>query len=71
MPSWCRRNVADWVRICGPGWTVCVLDTEPGPPNYSLRYVAPARLLAAFLKRTMHGPWDGPHSADLLRGACL
>ncbi|KAH8648559.1 hypothetical protein BX600DRAFT_555031 [Xylariales sp. PMI_506] len=36
MPAWCQRNVVDWARICGPEWTVRVLDNVTGSPNYAL-----------------------------------
>ena len=72
MPSWCKRNVADWVRICGgAGWTVRVLDNTAASPSYALRYIKEDLLPEAFVKGTMDGPYSGPHSADLLRGACL
>lgn len=72
MPSWCRRNVVDWVRRCGPdGWTVRVLDNLPASANYALHYVPADMLPEAFVGRQMDGPYVGPHSADFLRGACL
>ncbi|KAF9894147.1 hypothetical protein FE257_009120 [Aspergillus nanangensis] len=71
MPEWCQRNIADWQRICGPSWTIRVLDTLPGSPSHALKYV-PAELLPdTFVHGTMDGPYVGPHSADFLRGACL
>ncbi|KAI8268529.1 putative glycosyl transferase FCK3 [Colletotrichum sp. SAR11_239] len=70
-PLWARRNVVDWVRICGPNWTVRVLDNVPESPNYVLKYL-PAELFPnAFVDRTMKGPWAGQHSADFIRGAAL
>ncbi|KAF8206170.1 hypothetical protein K438DRAFT_1816717 [Mycena galopus ATCC 62051] len=71
MPGWCQRNVTDWVRICGPEWTVRVLDNVPDSPNYALKYIARALLPDAFVERKMDGPHAGPHSADFLRCACL
>jgi hypothetical protein len=71
MPSWCQRNVADWVRICGPSWTVRVLDTVPDSPNHALKFADPGLLPEAFVKGTMDGPYVGPHSMDFLRGALL
>ncbi|KAI1194444.1 capsular polysaccharide synthesis protein-domain-containing protein [Nemania serpens] len=70
MPAWCRRNVISWVRICGPEWTVRVLDHDPDSPNYAPKYIAKG-LPDAFYDRTMDGTHAGPHSADFLRGACL
>jgi mannosyltransferase OCH1-like enzyme len=70
MPAWCRRNVANWVRICGPEWTIRVLDSDPKSPNYAAKYV-PEGLPDAFYNQTMDGTHAGPHSADFLRGACL
>ncbi|KAL5044719.1 hypothetical protein BDW71DRAFT_215553 [Aspergillus fruticulosus] len=71
MPAWCQRNVADWQRICGPSWTIRVLDTVPGSPNHALNYIPPELLPETFVNQTMEGPYTGPHSADFLRGACL
>ncbi|KAJ6500463.1 hypothetical protein C8R45DRAFT_1122260, partial [Mycena sanguinolenta] len=71
MSGWCKRNVVDWVRICGPEWTVRILDNVPDSPNYALKYLSRALLPDAFVERTMDGPYVGPHAADFLRGACL
>ncbi|KAL4913560.1 hypothetical protein BDW62DRAFT_220616 [Aspergillus aurantiobrunneus] len=70
-PQWCRRNIADWQRICGPEWTIRVLDTVPGSPSNALNFVPPDMLPETFVQGTMAGPYVGPHSADFLRGACL
>ncbi|KAI8945156.1 hypothetical protein F4801DRAFT_569370 [Xylaria longipes] len=70
MPAWCRRNVISWVRICGPEWTVRVLDSIPESPNYAVKYV-PTGLPDSFYNNAMDGTHAGPHSADFLRGACL
>lgn len=71
MPDWCRRNVVDWVRILGDGWTVRVIDTIPESPNYALKFAPRDMLPKAFLEGTMAGPYAKPHSADFLRGALL
>ena len=71
MPSWCQRNVVDWVRILGPSWTVRVLDSMRGSPNYALNYVPPDSLPETWVKGTMDGVYKGPHACDLLRGSCL
>jgi hypothetical protein len=71
MPSWCQRNVVDWARLCGPLWTIRVLDNVPNSPNNALNYVSEDLLPQAFVKRTMDGPYAAQHSADVLRGACL
>ncbi|KAL4894407.1 hypothetical protein BDV59DRAFT_11015 [Aspergillus ambiguus] len=71
MPGWCRRNVIDWQRICGPSWTIRVLDTVPNSPNHALNYIPADMLPDTFTMGTMDGPYVGPHSADFLRGACL
>ncbi|KAK9368249.1 hypothetical protein V1509DRAFT_639752 [Lipomyces kononenkoae] len=71
MPAWCLRNVLDWVRLCGPSWTVFVLDSVPGSPNHALKYLPADKLPESFVQGTMEGPYVGPHSADFLRGACL
>ncbi|KAJ7261368.1 hypothetical protein B0H12DRAFT_350591 [Mycena haematopus] len=71
MSGWCKRNVVDWVRICGPEWTVRILDNVPDSPNYALKFLSRTLLPDAFVERKMDGPYTGPHSADFLRGACL
>ncbi len=71
MPSWCQRNLVNWVRLCGPSWSLRVLDNVPGSPNNALKWVPTNLLPQTFLNGTMEGPYTGPHSADFLRGACL
>jgi hypothetical protein len=71
MPPWCLRNVVDWVRICGPSWTVRVLDAVPGSSTNALKYLSADLLPESFVKGTMTGAYVGPHSSDFLRGACL
>ena len=71
MPDWCQRNVCNWARLCGPSWKIRVLDSVPDSPNYALKYVPAEMLPETFVKGTMDGPYVGPHSADMLRGACL
>ncbi|CAI6234838.1 unnamed protein product [Periconia digitata] len=72
MPPWCQRNVASWVRMhSSTNWTIRVLDSTPASPNYFLNYVSGDHLPDAFVGGTMDGPYVGPHSADMLRGACL
>ena len=71
MPSWCQRNIFNWVRLHGDDWTVRVLDTVPDSPNHALKWIAPEALPEAFVNGTMTGPYTGPHSADFLRGAAL
>jgi hypothetical protein len=71
MPAWCQRNVIDWVRICGPDWTVRILDAIPGSETNALKYISPDLLPESFVKGTMTGAYTGPHSSDFLRGACL
>ena len=71
MPGWCKRNVVAWQRICGPEWTVRVLDSVPGSPNHALKFLSKDLLPKAFVDNAMDGEYSGPHSADLLRGACL
>ncbi|KAF2104219.1 hypothetical protein NA57DRAFT_70436 [Rhizodiscina lignyota] len=71
MSAWCQRNVFNWIRLCGPSWSVRVLDNIPDSPNNALKWVTPDLLPDTFVKGTMDGPYVGPHSADFLRGACL
>ena len=70
-PSWCQRNVVDWVRILGPSWHVRVLDSIQDSPNYALKYITADSLPETWIKGTMDGPYTGPHACDLLRGSCL
>lgn len=69
MPAWTRRNVVNWARLCGPSWTIRILDMVPNSSNNALNFVPPAMLPEIFTKGTMKGPYTGPHSADFLRGA--
>ena len=73
MPAWCQRNICNWIRLCGPSWTVRVLDNVPGSPNNALKWAESSeiKLPDTFVNGTMDGPYTGPHSADFLRGACL
>lgn len=72
MPPWCQRNVCSWVRMREQnGWTVRVLDNTADSNNYFMKYVPEAILPESFVHGTMDGPYVGPHSADMLRGACL
>lgn len=71
MPSWCQRNIINWVRLHDSSWTIRVLDTVPNSPNHALNWISPSNLPESFVKGTMIGPYVGPHSADFLRGAAL
>lgn len=71
MPAWCKRNVIGWARLCGPSWTIRVLDTVPGSKNHALDYIPAEMLPRTFVQGTMAGSYTGPHSADFLRGALL
>ncbi|EEH21780.1 hypothetical protein PABG_03996 [Paracoccidioides brasiliensis Pb03] len=71
MPGWCKRNVVNWSRLCGPSWTIRVLDNIPDSPNHALKYIPADMLPETFIKGTMEGPYTGQHSADFLRGASL
>ncbi|KAK4948752.1 hypothetical protein LTR10_012757 [Elasticomyces elasticus] len=71
MPDWCKRNIVDWFRLCGPSWTIRILNAIPDSPNYALNFVSADLLPRSFVDGTMTGPCVGPHSADFLRGACL
>lgn len=73
MPEWCQRNIINWVRLCGPTWTLRVLDNVPSSLNNALKWTGSSevKLPDTFVKGTMDGPYTGPHSADFLRGAAL
>lgn len=71
MPAWCQRNVIDWARINGRSWTIRILDTVPGSPNHILKFIPSEMLPEALVQGTMDGPYKGPHTSDLLRGALL
>ena len=57
MPSWCQRNIVDWIRLCGPSWSVRVLDSVPASPNNALEWVSADQLPLTFVKGTMDGPY--------------
>ncbi|OKL63426.1 hypothetical protein UA08_01181 [Talaromyces atroroseus] len=69
MPAWTQRNVINWARLCGPSWTIRVLDAVPNSPNHALNFVPAALLPKAFVQGTLRGPYTGPHSADFLRAS--
>lgn len=71
IPSWCQRNVIGWARICGPDWTIRVLDMVPDSSNHVLKFVDREMLPEAFLSGTMDGHHAGQHSADFIRGPLL
>ncbi|KAJ5273077.1 hypothetical protein N7478_008202 [Penicillium angulare] len=71
MPNWNKRNVADWVRLLGPEWTVRVVDNLPGSVNNVLQYVSKDLFPSAFVSNTMDGQFVGQHGSDLSRTACL
>ncbi|KAF4953979.1 hypothetical protein FGADI_5575 [Fusarium gaditjirri] len=71
MPSWCQRNVIGWARICGPDWTIRVLDMKPNSPNHVLKFIDGEMLPEAFLSGTMDGQHAGQHAADCIRGPLL
>lgn len=71
MPPWNLRNVMSWVRMHNADWTVRVLDSQPDSPNYFLNYIPASLLPDTFVHGKLDGPYVGPHSADMLRGACL
>ncbi|KAK6332887.1 hypothetical protein TWF696_002906 [Orbilia brochopaga] len=71
MPGWCQRNVINWARLCGPSWTIRILDAVADSPNHFLKYLSPDVLPETLIEGTMTGPYIGQHSADFLRGACL
>lgn len=71
MPKWNKRNVADWVRLLGPEWTVRVVDNVPGSATNVLAYVPERLFPTAFVNNTMDGPFVGQHGSDLSRTACL
>lgn len=71
MSSWNLRNVISWSRMHDAEWTIRVLDSAPDSPNYFLNYIPASSLPDAFVQGNLDGPYVGPHSADLLRGACL
>src|SRR4051794_35896102 len=50
MPSWCQRNIINWVRLLGPSWIVRVLDTVPESPNHALSWIDASQLPETFVK---------------------
>ncbi|KAJ4246067.1 hypothetical protein NW762_013812 [Fusarium torreyae] len=71
LPSWCRRNVVDWIRICEPEWTVRLLDNVPGSPNHALKFAPEEMLPKCFVEGTMTGKHAGQHASDMISGALL
>lgn len=67
MPPWTKRNVLDWVRVLGPGWTIRVLDGVTGSANYASRFVSLDLLPPAMREGRMSGPYVATHSADFFR----
>lgn len=67
MPSWCQRNVVDWVRQLGPSWTVRVLDGIEGSPTHFRRYLGPEHFPEALNANQMTGRYAATHTSDLLR----
>jgi hypothetical protein len=57
MPGWCQRNIMNWIRLCGPSWSVRVLDNVSGSPNNALNWVKADQLPETFVKGTMDGPY--------------
>ena len=57
MPGWCQRNIVNWIRLCGPSWSVRVLDNVSGSPNNALNWVKADQLPETFVKGTMDGPY--------------
>jgi hypothetical protein len=57
MSGWCQRNIANWIRLCGPSLSVRVLDSLPGSPNNALEWVQVDELPKTFVKGTMDGPY--------------
>ncbi|KAI9684913.1 MAG: hypothetical protein M1822_005562 [Bathelium mastoideum] len=71
MPAWTKRNVVNWARLLGPEWTIRILDPIKSSPSNALNFVTPSMLPSAFVEGQMTGDYVGPHSADLVKGACL
>ena len=71
MPAWTKRNIVNWARLLGPQWTIRVLDAVKDSYSNALHFVPPAMLPSAYVEGHMTGDYIGPHSADLLKGACL
>ena len=71
MPAWTKRNIVNWARLLGSDWTIRILDSVKGSPSNALNFVRPTMLPSAFVDGEMTGEYVGPHSADMLKGACL
>jgi hypothetical protein len=57
MPAWCQRNIVSWIRLCGPSWSIRVLDNVPDSPNNAFAWVEADQLPETFVKGTMDGPY--------------
>ncbi|KAL4874745.1 capsular polysaccharide synthesis protein-domain-containing protein [Aspergillus karnatakaensis] len=71
MPAWCKRNIINWARLNGRGWTIRVLDQVEDSTNNVQSYLPPDLIPPVFLKKQITGPFKGQHSADLIRGGLL
>ncbi|EER40465.1 capsule polysaccharide biosynthesis protein [Histoplasma capsulatum H143] len=63
MPGWCKRNVVNWSRLCGPSWTIRVLDNIPDSPNHALKYIP----RTCFRKHLSKGLWRARTPANIAR----
>lgn len=71
MASWRQRNVINWVRREGKGWTVRVLDTMAGSPNHVNQYLDSSNIPAAVRDGRMQGRHAAQNTADIVRIAVL
>ncbi|KAI0200936.1 capsular polysaccharide synthesis protein-domain-containing protein [Astrocystis sublimbata] len=67
MPPWVQRNVINWVRRLGSGWTVHLLDKVPGSLTNVANYIESSYFPDAYNNGTIDGPYAGTHSGDLVR----
>ena len=75
MHGYTKRNVLAWHRRLAPrGWTVRVVDRQPGSPGHVGRYLDVwdrATFPAAFARGRVAGPYAAQHYSDLVRWPLL
>ena len=71
IPAWSKRNICNWVRLCGDSWTVRILNSIPESPNYMPKWIPKDMLPETYVEGTMTAEYVGTHSGDFLRGAAL
>ncbi|KAI1262503.1 hypothetical protein F5Y18DRAFT_418898 [Xylariaceae sp. FL1019] len=67
MPPWQKSNVANWVRLLGPDWTVRVLDLNRGSPANLFNFVDDEYLPKHLRDGKTTGQFAGSNTSDTVR----